>query len=93
MSSGPALYSREYWLERAEETRTVAELMSNPDARRQMFGIVESYVRLADHASEKAVAPKERGWFLYRRWLKALFSGRLKSLALVYPMAMILSGT
>ena len=60
MRGGPAKYSREYWLERAEEARTVAELMSNPDARRKMFGIAESYVRLADHAREKKEAAAER---------------------------------
>jgi hypothetical protein len=57
MSSGPAKYSREYYLERAEEMRTIAELMSHDEPKQKMLGVAASYIWLADRAREKAVAP------------------------------------
>jgi hypothetical protein len=54
MDSGFVTYSREYWLERAEEMRVLAELMSNPSAKQSMLRIAENYNRLADQAREKA---------------------------------------
>jgi hypothetical protein len=56
MHGGPAKFSGEYWLERAEEARTIAEYMSHPETKRQMLGIAESYVRLADHVREEKEA-------------------------------------
>ena len=44
------LYSAEFWLERAEEMRTLADLMSNDDARQKMIGVAESYERIAERA-------------------------------------------
>jgi O-methyltransferase involved in polyketide biosynthesis len=43
----------EHWWSRAEETRTVAELMNDPEAQRIMFDIAEGYDRLAERAAER----------------------------------------
>ncbi|MGA7865725.1 MAG: hypothetical protein WA709_30875 [Stellaceae bacterium] len=43
----------EHWWGRAEETRTVAEIMPDPEARRIMFDIAEGYDRLAERAAER----------------------------------------
>jgi hypothetical protein len=44
----------EHWWSRAEETRTIAEIMTDPDAKRIMFDIAEGYDRLAECAEERA---------------------------------------
>ena len=41
-----------HWLSRAEETRTIAEIMTDPEARRIMFDIAEGYDRLAERVVE-----------------------------------------
>ena len=43
----------EHWWSRAEETRTIAEIMTDPEARRIMFDIAEGYDRLAQRAVER----------------------------------------
>jgi hypothetical protein len=43
----------EHWWSRAEETRTIADIMTDPEARRIMFDIAEGYDRLADRAVER----------------------------------------
>jgi hypothetical protein len=43
----------EHWWSRAEETRTIAEIMNDPEARRIMFDIAEGYDRLAERAAER----------------------------------------
>lgn len=43
----------EHWWSRAEETRTIAELLNDPEARRIMFDIAEGYDRLAERAAER----------------------------------------
>jgi hypothetical protein len=43
----------EHWWSRAEETRTIAELLSDQEARRIMFEIAEGYDRLAERATER----------------------------------------
>ena len=43
----------EHWLSRAEETRTIAEIMTDPEARRIMFDIAEGYDRLAERVVER----------------------------------------
>ena len=43
----------EHWLSRAEETRTIAEIMTDVEARRIMFDIAEEYDRLAERAVER----------------------------------------
>lgn len=44
----------EHWWGRAEEARTIAEIITDPEARRIMFDIAESYDRLAERAAERA---------------------------------------
>ena len=43
----------EHWLSRAEETRTIAEIMTDLEAKRIMFDIAEGYDRLAERAAER----------------------------------------
>ena len=43
----------EHWWSRAEETRTIAEIMTDAEARRIMFDIAEGYDRLAERAVER----------------------------------------
>jgi hypothetical protein len=50
----PWTFTREDYLERAEEMRTLADEMSTPDAKEQMIGVAESYEQLAKYAPEKA---------------------------------------
>ena len=44
----------EHWWGRAEEARTIAEIMTDPEARRIMFDIAEGYDRLAERAARRA---------------------------------------
>jgi O-methyltransferase involved in polyketide biosynthesis len=44
----------EHWWGRAEEARTIAEIITDPEARRIMFDIAEGYDRLAERAAERA---------------------------------------
>lgn len=46
----------EHWWSRAEETRTIAELMNDPESRRIMFAIAEGYDRLAERAAERVAS-------------------------------------
>ena len=43
----------EHWWSRAEETRTIAEIMTDPEAKQIMFDIAEGYDRLAERAVER----------------------------------------
>jgi len=43
----------EHWWSRAEETRTIAEIMTDPEARQIMIDIAEGYDRLAERAVER----------------------------------------
>jgi hypothetical protein len=43
----------EHWWSRAEETRTIAEIMTDPEARRIMFDIAEGYDRLAERVVDR----------------------------------------
>jgi hypothetical protein len=47
------LDDEEHWWSRAEETRTIAEIMTDPEAKRIMFDIAEGYDRLAERAAER----------------------------------------
>jgi hypothetical protein len=43
----------QHWRERAEEARTNAEQINDPEAKRLMLGIAASYERLALRAEER----------------------------------------
>jgi hypothetical protein len=43
-------YGPKFYRERAEEMRSVAELMSSEDAKQKMLGVARSYERLAEQA-------------------------------------------
>ena len=49
----------DHWWSRAEETRTIAEIMTDQEARRIMFDIAEGYDRLAERAVERAGAHRD----------------------------------
>jgi hypothetical protein len=42
-----------YWFSRAEEARTIAEALRDPEAARIMFEIAKGYDRLAARAAER----------------------------------------
>jgi hypothetical protein len=43
----------QYWTDRAEECRTLAESLRAPDAKEQMFRIADTYTRLASRAKQR----------------------------------------
>ena len=43
-------FEADFWRRRAEETRSVAQAMSLPAAKRELLVIAEAYERLADRA-------------------------------------------
>jgi hypothetical protein len=52
-------FDPDYWRERAEEARTLAQAMTHPVAKRHMHFIAQAYERLADHA--ECAARHKRG--------------------------------
>jgi len=46
------------WLQRAEESRTLAELMSDPAAKESMLKVAAAYVEMAKRAEERAIIQK-----------------------------------
>jgi hypothetical protein len=42
----------QHWKDRAEQARVQAEQITDPDAKRMMFGIAESYERLVLRAEQ-----------------------------------------
>jgi hypothetical protein len=51
--SDSILDNPEHWQERAEEARSIAEQMSDPDSKQMMLRIAEDYERLAVHARRR----------------------------------------
>jgi hypothetical protein len=45
----------DYWHSRAEEVRTMAEIMSDPETQRIMLEIAEGYERLGENAAEREI--------------------------------------
>jgi hypothetical protein len=55
------IHEGKHWLvERAEKIRTIAERMTDPEIRRQMHGIADSYLRLAQHTVRDRLKEKYR---------------------------------
>jgi len=49
-----------HWLERAEEARSLADQLSDPESRRMMLRIAEDYERLANHARRRTSRTAQR---------------------------------
>jgi len=49
-----AIDTPEHWRERAKQTRALADAISDPNTKRVMLGIAESYEMLAKDAEERA---------------------------------------
>jgi hypothetical protein len=47
-------YDADFWRQRAEEARALAQAMAVPAAKREMWVIAEAYERLAVHAERTA---------------------------------------
>lgn len=46
------IWDEDYWLHRAEEARTASDEIRNPECRRIMLGIADSYDRLAQQTKQ-----------------------------------------
>ena len=58
MADGPETPDKpdpQYWRERAKIARVDAERLSNPTARRRMFGVAASYERLAERIERRVL--------------------------------------
>jgi hypothetical protein len=51
--SDSILDNPEHWQERAEEARSIAQQLSDPDSKRMMLRIAQDYDRLAAHARRR----------------------------------------
>jgi hypothetical protein len=56
------LENPEHWLKRAEEARTIAEGLNDPEARFMMLGVARTYETLAARAKQRAFpkVPQDR---------------------------------
>jgi hypothetical protein len=54
-STVPLINDAKHWRERAEETRTMAERMSDPDAKQAMLRIAEEYEKVAKRAEARTI--------------------------------------
>jgi hypothetical protein len=63
----------EHWRSRAEEARSIAEELSDPEAKRMMLRIVSDYERLAERAELRATKQSPASWHsgVFRRQLLA----------------------
>jgi hypothetical protein len=50
----PYINDPKYWRERADEARSIAKLLDDPEAEQQMLAIATSYDRLADHIKRQS---------------------------------------
>jgi hypothetical protein len=53
MMSHPYIDDPKYWRERAEEARSIAKLLNDQEAKRQLLAIASRYERLADHIKQR----------------------------------------
>jgi len=53
MKNPSFIHDPAHWRQRAEEARTIAEQMSDPEAKRMMLEIAEDYEKLAKRAEER----------------------------------------
>jgi hypothetical protein len=53
------VFDAQYWLDRAEETRLLADEMTYPDLRREMLKVAAGYRRLAERALEQTARKKQ----------------------------------
>jgi len=51
--SHPYINDSKYWRERAEEARSIAKLLNDQEAKRQLLAIAARYDRLADHIKQR----------------------------------------
>jgi hypothetical protein len=51
--SHPFINDPKYWRERAEETRSIVQLLNDQEAKRQMLAIAALYDRLANHMKQQ----------------------------------------
>ena len=51
--SHPYINDPKYWRERAEEVRSIAKLLNDQEAKRQLLAIASRYERLADHIKQR----------------------------------------
>ena len=49
----PYINDPKYWRERGEEARSIARLLDDQEAKRQMLAIAASYDRLSDHMKQR----------------------------------------
>jgi len=56
--SHPYINDPKYWRERAEEARSIAQLLNDLEAKRHMLAIAARYDRLADHMKSRKVKTK-----------------------------------
>jgi hypothetical protein len=57
----PQVFDKEFWLKRAEESRSLNEQMTDPDVRRQIRTIAEGYERIAQYAKEQTQLKEKYG--------------------------------
>jgi hypothetical protein len=49
----PYINDPKYWRERGEEARSIAKLLDDQEAKRQILAIAASYDRLSDHMKQR----------------------------------------
>jgi hypothetical protein len=55
VATGRRKRSSSYWRAHAEETLTIADQMTNPECKRMLVGVAETYTQLARHAAAAEV--------------------------------------
>ena len=58
--SMPKAFGPEHWHSRAEEARTVAEILQNPEAKREMLELADLYEQIAKDAERQELGSSLR---------------------------------